>query len=157
MGVFVCGNISVLCDWYINYILLPIPGFFSLELAVTFLVGNWSSCVILGHMYIMSIWHSIGISLNCLIYFSIILSVTSRSSVSFVFKDRWVSVFPSVSCSHRGCHSCLSIATASCSNQFGPRVRKTVNSFTFPRIWSCILLIQLFPIAFYFRKPVSSC
>lgn len=50
-GSFVWRSISVLCDWCMNDILPPIPDFFPPQLAKTLLVGDWSSCVILGTAY----------------------------------------------------------------------------------------------------------
>lgn len=75
-----CVYISVLLSWCEKYSPPPIPDFFPLWLAVTFLVGNWSLCVILGHVYTMPHWQSVRIVLNfpipccCLCHHAMLLS-----------------------------------------------------------------------------------
>lgn len=141
-----CVYISVLHSWYEKYSPPPIPGFFPLWLAVTFLVGNWSLCVILGHVYIMPHWQSVRIVLNfpipcgCLCHHAMLLSPH--------FLQRPVCV-PFCELSHHGCHCHLSVATASHLNQLGPRVKK-LNSFAFSSHTELYRIMLLFSWAFYF-------
>lgn len=101
-------------------------------------------------------WHSIGIVLDFLIYFSITFPVTmSCSSVLIFFKDP--SVFPSLSCCSHGSHSCLRIATASCLTSLVPESQKMVNSFAFPLHVELCIINTTFSFVFYSRRPVSPC
>lgn len=153
-GSSVCGEVSVLCSWHVNYILSPIPGFL-LWPAVTFLIGNLSSHVNLGHVYIQPVLHPVGVVwIFSFTSPSLSLSPHCASQSTFSSKTHLCSLL-SVSCSQCSCHSCLSIATVSCSKQFGPREPENWNILLSLHRWSSI--IPLSYSAFYFRRPISPC
>lgn len=145
-GSFVCGDISVLCSWGEKIFFLP---FLSAHCSWQwpFFAGNWSSCVILGHVCIMPLCHSIGIVLDFLIYFSSTLSPHHAPPSLFSSKKIGVPIcVPFSELSPPWLSLLLSIATASFSNQLHSESLKTV-LFCFLYQKTCLTLsikIRLF-------------
>lgn len=139
---------SVLCSWCVNNI-LPVLDSSRRSWQWLFLLVVGLSVSFLGTCtpFVLGICHRCSGFSH---FFSIAASVGTSFSVPIFFRDP--SVFPSVSCSHRGCHSCLSTATASCSNQLGPRESENWDSFTFPSHRELCVMNNGFPLYFLLQK-----